>query len=56
MSLTQRCSPWSEPGAIEPIPVPIAIAHADPGGTSWTTRKSGPALESTSSSKPALLM
>ena len=42
MSSTHRCSPWRVPGSIWPIPVPMAIEQAEPGGVSCTTRNSGP--------------
>ena len=32
--------PLTEPGAASVTPVPIAIEHAEPGGVSWTKRRS----------------
>src|ERR671924_1172917 len=30
---------WAEPGGLSPSPVPRAIEQADPGGVSWTNRR-----------------
>ena len=40
MSETTRNSPWAEPGAAVVMPLPKWIEHGEPGGVSWTTRKS----------------
>ena len=39
MSSTTRWSPFVVPGSACGMPLPIAIAHAEPGGDSCTTRK-----------------
>ena len=54
MSETTSCRPWTEPGAMFDIPVPIAIEQADPGGVSWTKRISSLTLWSWSAWKPTL--
>ena len=41
MSETTSCRPSTEPGAAVVTPVPKMIEHAEPGGVSCTTRKSG---------------
>src|SRR5947209_19089242 len=39
-SVTTICRPLSEPGAMSVIPTPITIEQAEPGGVSWTNRRS----------------
>ena len=55
MSVTTRCSPSAEPGAVEVTPVPKMTEHGEPGGVSCTTRKSAPAAKSASSGHPSAL-
>ena len=38
MSGTTICRPWTEPGSVSMIPVPMVIEHAEPGGVSCTKR------------------
>jgi hypothetical protein len=52
MSVTHSWRPWSVPGSIFARPLPIEIEQAEPGGVSWTTRKSSFGWWSTSTTKP----
>lgn len=45
--------PDVEPGAAALVPVPKMTDADDPGGVTWTTRKSGPVLKSASSRQPS---
>ena len=38
MSATTSWSPLTEPGAASPMPEPMAMEQAEPGGVSWTNR------------------
>ncbi|SLB80975.1 Uncharacterised protein [Mycobacteroides abscessus subsp. abscessus] len=40
MSLTTTCMPTTEPGSASVIPLPMQIEQAEPGGVSWTKRRS----------------
>src|ERR1700730_10268791 len=53
MSGTTNCMPWTEPGCISVIPVPIAIEQAEPGGVNCTNRISSLTVWSWSAPKPA---
>ncbi len=45
MSETTRYSPWAEPGAAAVTFLPKMTEQPEPGGVSWTTRKSAPSRE-----------
>jgi hypothetical protein len=47
--------PCTEPGVADVTPVPKMTEHAEPGGASFTTRKSAPAAKSASSRHPSAL-